>query len=39
MLCIIFKDKFSCFDYRMYIIGADKYYYPCDRCMFNTNKK
>ena len=38
-MCIEYKDKYDCVDYRTYIIDASTYHCPCDKCMFNTNKK
>lgn len=38
-MCIIFKDKYSCLDYRMYIIDTFTHPYPCDKCRLNKNKK
>lgn len=38
-MCIEFKDRYECIDYQTYIMSADKYPCPCDRCRLNTNQK
>ena len=38
-MCIEYKDKYECVDYRTYIMGIAEYPCPCDKCCFNTNKK
>lgn len=36
-MCIEYKDKYECVDYRAYIMGTDKHPCPCDKCCFNKN--